>query len=129
MQKSTAGAPDVIWIIPDATKAQTSGARRGSTPRPRSPNISQPSVVTTTVFSSLMKPRRGWSIVVSTGSTMPASTWPQAVNAGTITPYRSSVDPRAPSDFFVLKTISRQQNERERSREPVGLGLQSARDF
>ena len=87
MQKSTAGAPDVIWIIPDATKAQTGCWRPPRFhPRPRSPNISQPSVVTTTVSSSLMKPRRGWSIVVSTESTMPASTWPQAVNAGAITP-------------------------------------------
>jgi hypothetical protein len=74
-------------------------------------NISQPSVVTSKVSSSLMKPRRGWGIVVSTESTIPASRWPQAVKRWHHHPYRSSVDLRAPSDFFVLKTISRQQND------------------
>jgi len=42
-------------------------------PRPPSPKISKPPSVTTTVSSSLMKPRRGCAKVVSTDTTMPDS--------------------------------------------------------
>jgi len=63
-----AESPEAIWAA-----APVQAVPPGVQPRPSVPYISCPVSVTASVSSSLMKPRRGWCMVVSTDSTMPGS--------------------------------------------------------